>query len=404
MNTNLFSAQAAANLSYTTQDSAKRAVMEVLARHNVSDDNLLGDSKSDDSLVGQKRKADTGNDAFDSSKCARPNDSQIEKTDGKSSKDDVPPGKEGTPSFNDNDVLCGRGGGTNVHPGNRRFRELINNHRRSYLRARKNDKPAISKSIVRQIRECNGRFLKKDEKSGLWFEVGDDSAREKTSQALRQRAPEMRRILFDAEQGAHNIEYQLQQQQLLASTLLTQQAAQFPLAGFVAPTLATQLPSLYLLNQPNLPDQLLPQQGQQQQAMPPQVLQQGLQSQVMHPHQMMQQQAIQQQQVLQQQAQVQQAQLQQAQAQQAQAQQAQTQQAQAQQAQAQQAQVQQVQAQQPQPQIQHQPQSVTSDIHIQQHQHQQQHQQQDQQSGNNPLISGLMHNPAINPFNPNAGT
>lgn len=46
----------------------------------------------------------------------------------------------------------------------------------------------------------NGRFLKKDEKLGLWFEIGDDGAREKTSQALRQRAPEMRKILFEDEQ------------------------------------------------------------------------------------------------------------------------------------------------------------------------------------------------------------
>jgi hypothetical protein len=96
-------------------------------------------------------------------------------------------------------VLSGRGGGTNVHPGNRTFRDLINLHRRAYLKARKNDKPAISRAIVRSIRDATGRFLRKDEKTGLWFEIGDDAAREKTSQALRQRAPEMRKLLFDTE-------------------------------------------------------------------------------------------------------------------------------------------------------------------------------------------------------------
>lgn len=111
----------------------------------------------------------------------------------------VPASKEGTSFFNDQDVLSGRGGGTNVHPGNRNFRDLINLHRRAYLKARKNDKPAISRAIVRSIRENKGRFLKKDEKSGLWYEIGDDAAREKTSQALRQRAPEMRKLLFDTE-------------------------------------------------------------------------------------------------------------------------------------------------------------------------------------------------------------
>jgi len=106
---------------------------------------------------------------------------------------------EGISFFIDADVLSGRGGGTNVHPGNRNFRDLINLHRRAYLKARKNDKPAISRAIVSAIRENNGRFLKKDEKTGLWYEIGDDAAREKTSQALRQRAPEMRKLLFDTE-------------------------------------------------------------------------------------------------------------------------------------------------------------------------------------------------------------
>jgi len=112
----------------------------------------------------------------------------------------IPASTEGIKFYSRNDVLCGRGGGTNVHPGNRRFRDLINANRRAYLKARKNDKPNISRSIVRTVREMNGRFLKKDDKAGLWFEIGDDGAREKTSQALRQRAPEMRKILMEDEE------------------------------------------------------------------------------------------------------------------------------------------------------------------------------------------------------------
>lgn len=126
--------------------------------------------------------------------------------------------EEGIKFYSRNDVLCGRGGGTNVHPGNRRFRDLINANRRAYLKARKNDKPAISRSIVRTIREMDGRFLKKDEKKGLWFEIGDDGAREKTSQALRQRAPEMRKILFDDEQRHQQVQQQemmMQRQQIM---------------------------------------------------------------------------------------------------------------------------------------------------------------------------------------------
>eukprot|EP00934_Nitzschia_sp_Nitz4_P001788 Nitzschia sp. Nitz4//scaffold120_size68122//52655//53743//NITZ4_006053-RA/size68122-processed-gene-0.52-mRNA-1//-1//CDS//3329534305//1788//frame0 len=122
---------------------------------------------------------------------------------------------EGIEFFRDNDVLSGRGGGTNVHPGNRNFRDLINTHRRAYLKARKNDKPAISRAIVRAIRESGGRFLKKKDKSNLWHEIGDDAAREKTSQALRQRAPEMRKLLFDTEREEARVvaEEQIRQQQ-----------------------------------------------------------------------------------------------------------------------------------------------------------------------------------------------
>lgn len=105
----------------------------------------------------------------------------------------------GITDIQDNDVLSGRGGGTNVHPGNRFFRDLISMHRRTYLKARKNDKPDISRMIVRAIRQKKGRFLKREDATGLWYEIGDDAAREKTSQALRQRAPEMRKILFETE-------------------------------------------------------------------------------------------------------------------------------------------------------------------------------------------------------------
>jgi hypothetical protein len=50
-------------------------------------------------------------------------------------------------------------------------------------------KPSVARVIVRAIRngEPPGRFLKKDEKSGKWLDVGDKKAAEKTSQALREK-------------------------------------------------------------------------------------------------------------------------------------------------------------------------------------------------------------------------
>jgi hypothetical protein len=51
------------------------------------------------------------------------------------------------------DVLFGRGGMTNGHPGNRRFRDVIALHRPDYIRATKMDKPNVARRIVRAIRQ-----------------------------------------------------------------------------------------------------------------------------------------------------------------------------------------------------------------------------------------------------------
>lgn len=132
----------------------------------------------------------------------------------------------GLSTFDPHDVLSGRGGGTNQHEGNCYFRSLINKNREKYLRAKKNDKPFISLSIVSAIRQRNGRFLKKNEKCGLWFEIGDSAAREKTSQALRQRAPEYRRQMFE-----QDCEVVRQQQSPSGSTLTAAFSPSSPLTS-----------------------------------------------------------------------------------------------------------------------------------------------------------------------------
>ncbi len=96
-----------------------------------------------------------------------------------------------------NDVMCGRGGGTNNHIGNVRFRQLVNGHKLRYLAATKSEKPMVSREVVTIWRGLNppGRFLKQnpsaDGKSGRWFDVGDKKAREKASQCLRERTPDV---------------------------------------------------------------------------------------------------------------------------------------------------------------------------------------------------------------------
>lgn len=90
------------------------------------------------------------------------------------------------------DVLCGRGGETNHHPGNVQYRGLVKKYQRLYLKAKRRDKPKIARLIVDTVRRRSGRFLKKDPVAGVWKDVGNNKAREKTSQALREGAPEIR--------------------------------------------------------------------------------------------------------------------------------------------------------------------------------------------------------------------
>ncbi len=88
----------------------------------------------------------------------------------------------------DNDVMLGRGRGTNHHPGNKRFRAIVEEQKDQYNKASRIEKPVIALAVVHQVRALlpSGRFLKLDKSTGKWFDVGDKKAREKTSQALRE--------------------------------------------------------------------------------------------------------------------------------------------------------------------------------------------------------------------------
>jgi len=90
-------------------------------------------------------------------------------------------------AYNDIDVLCGRGGATNSHTGNRKFRKIVANHRERYLRAKKRDKPAYAQHVLELVRNQSldkpCRFLKKDPNSDLYYELSDEKAREKVAQA-----------------------------------------------------------------------------------------------------------------------------------------------------------------------------------------------------------------------------
>lgn len=86
-----------------------------------------------------------------------------------------------------NDILMGRGGKNNQHVGNERFRVLARQHSKRYRLASKKGKSSISRELVRQVRMLSppGRFLKRNADTGEMEDVGDDVAREKASQVLR---------------------------------------------------------------------------------------------------------------------------------------------------------------------------------------------------------------------------
>merc|ERR1740138_1543396 len=68
-------------------------------------------------------------------------------------------------SPNPNDILKGRGGHTNNHPGNKAFRTMVRERKHDYnLADNKKQKTAIAIEIVRQVHQQNppGRFLTKD--------------------------------------------------------------------------------------------------------------------------------------------------------------------------------------------------------------------------------------------------
>lgn len=82
------------------------------------------------------------------------------------------------------DVLFGRGRNTREHCGNLRCAHLVEMHQPEYEHCSKSEKTELAMRIVVMIKECDGRFLKKDRKTG-WEEVEDTKAREKVSHFFR---------------------------------------------------------------------------------------------------------------------------------------------------------------------------------------------------------------------------
>ena len=103
----------------------------------------------------------------------------------------------------EHDVMYGRGGGTNHHKGNKEYRKMVEDRKLEYVNSKRLDKPLVALEIIRIWRSKlpPGRFLKQNAKTGHWEDVGDKKAREKTSQALREKAPLIRKQQEDEQNG-----------------------------------------------------------------------------------------------------------------------------------------------------------------------------------------------------------
>ena len=88
--------------------------------------------------------------------------------------------------YTDNDVLLGRGGLANKHPGNKRYRDEIENTKDAYRSASKEEKTEWAELLVKYVQNYGGRFLEKEKETGKWYVVPDIVARRKAGQALRE--------------------------------------------------------------------------------------------------------------------------------------------------------------------------------------------------------------------------
>jgi hypothetical protein len=84
----------------------------------------------------------------------------------------------------ENDILCGRGKVVSDHIGNHRFQIIIAMKLQCYDEANRIGKTKIVLSLVRDILNCGGRFLKKDS-NGEWYDSGYLGARSKVAHSIR---------------------------------------------------------------------------------------------------------------------------------------------------------------------------------------------------------------------------
>ena len=192
-----------------SNDESKDSEIDLKKEDETTDETAEDDSSSAET---KKDDSDVGDDAevkVESSSDEKEKESEEESEEEKKKREEELKKKyadwplRNIKDPHDNDVMYGRGGGTNHHPGNKRYRKWVEDRKLEYVNSKRLDKPLVALEIIRKWRAQlpPGRFLKLDEKTGLWNDVGDKKAREKTSQALREKAPLIRKQQEEEERG-----------------------------------------------------------------------------------------------------------------------------------------------------------------------------------------------------------
>jgi len=84
------------------------------------------------------------------------------------------------------DVVFGRGGRANNHIGNKMYLQELKQLKAAYGKMHKSGKSNVSQRVIDAVHQNGGRFLKQEETTGTWYEVSNQIAKKKASQALRE--------------------------------------------------------------------------------------------------------------------------------------------------------------------------------------------------------------------------
>lgn len=98
-----------------------------------------------------------------------------------------------------NDIICGRGGRSNIHPGNIRYRKMVNMKADDYIKAPLGKKIPAVYEILNELRSQNppGRILKWDRIADSWYHISEKEAKRKICQCFRMRRNALKRLEQD---------------------------------------------------------------------------------------------------------------------------------------------------------------------------------------------------------------